>query len=58
MLGGVRHLRYTFPAMIAMNTTCDRMSSWATITSHARGNNGGACCRGPAGGGALSSATL
>jgi hypothetical protein len=56
---GVRHLRYTFPAMIViMNTSYDRMSSRAAITLRASGNSGGACGRGPAGGDALSSATL
>jgi hypothetical protein len=58
MWGEVRHLRYTFPAMIVMNKTFDRMSSRAAITSHVSGNSGGARCPCPAAADALSSATL
>jgi hypothetical protein len=57
MWGEVRHLRYTFPAMIVMNTTFDRVSLRAAITSHVSGNNDSARCPGPAAADALSSAT-
>jgi hypothetical protein len=58
MLGKARHVRCICTAMTAMNTLYDIMSSRAAITFRASGNNGGACCPGPATADTLSSATL